>query len=86
MSRRLLVIDHKLNAIEAHEAALGGEPNVTVAGLNDGVYGVLGKAVVGLPGTVSVLAQIFLRVEAKGEAGSKREPEQQACSPEAVIR
>ena len=69
MRGRLLVIYDELDAIEAHQSALGRQPYVTIPGLEDSVDGVLRKAAICLPGTAAILAKVSLRIEAERQAG-----------------
>jgi hypothetical protein len=69
MRRGLFVVGHELYAVEAHQSALGCQPDVAVPGLENGVDSILRKAAIGLPRAMTKLAQIFLRVEAERHAG-----------------
>src|SRR5271163_3872824 len=86
MRRRLFVIDNELLSIEAHQPGFGGQPNVTIPGLNDRVDGVLRKAAVGLPGAASILAEVLMRIKTKRQPGGERDPHQQERAPLARIR
>ncbi len=61
----LLVEDHEAHAVEADEALLGAEPEVTVARLDDGANRVLRKALLGRPDAVPVLRRGEPGVEGK---------------------
>jgi len=79
-------IGEEVLAVEADEAALGGEPEEAVVGLEDGVDGVLGKAGVALPGLATVLAESCIRIEGLGDegdeeqSGEEQEPGWEMCS------
>src|ERR1700733_1792242 len=53
----------EVNAVEADKAAVRGQPEIAVACLTDGVDGVLGQPVVGLPELLAVLTQRLCRIE-----------------------
>jgi len=57
------VEEGEIDAIEANEAAIGREPQVAVLSLADGVDGVLGQTVVGLPELLAVLAERLSGIE-----------------------
>ena len=64
---RVALVEHReLHAVEADQAALGAEPDVAVAGLENRLDRVLGQAVVGLPDLVGVLGDRLGRIEAGG--------------------
>jgi len=65
-------------AVEADQAALSGDPEEAVAGLEDGVDGVLGKAGLGLPGLPAVLAEGLGGGEGATGRGTGREDGQEA--------
>ena len=56
-------VGHELHAIKAHQAAVGTQPEVAIAGLGDRVYGVLRQSGIGAPGLVTVVVQGALRLE-----------------------
>ena len=60
------VEDREADAVEAHETAVGPEPEVSVAGLDDGGDGVLGKLVGGGPDVEAVLGEGLPGVETQG--------------------
>ena len=47
----------KVDAIEAHQASIGAQPQIAVAGLQDGVDGVLRQTGIGAPGLVAVVVE-----------------------------
>ena len=53
----------KVDAVEADQASVGAQPQIAVAGLQDGVDGVLGQAGIGAPGLVAVVVERSLGIE-----------------------
>ena len=72
---RVALVEHReLHAVEAHEAPLGAEPDVSVARLEDRLDRVLRQARVGLPDLVRVLRDRFSGIEGR-EGQTEKEPE-----------
>ena len=86
LRRGLFVVRHELHTVEAHKSRLGRQPDISVPGLKKGVDGVLGQAAVSLPGALTVLAELFLRIKTEGEGGGDGEPDEQAGTSTPVIR
>ena len=57
------VEESEVDTIEADEAAVGGQPQVAVASLADGMNCVLGQAIVGLPELLTILTEGLCRIE-----------------------
>jgi hypothetical protein len=74
-ARISLVENGETHAVEPDEPALGAEPDVAVAGLEDRLNRVLRKAVLGSPDLMRVLRDRLVRVERRGAARRQEEQE-----------
>ncbi len=63
----------KAHAIESNEAALGSQPQVTVARLDDGVDRGIRETLLGLPDPMHVLREPAVRIEAEGRGCAEHE-------------
>ncbi len=53
----------KVDAVEAHQAPVGSQPQISIARLQNGVHGVLRQAGIGAPGLVAIMVQGPLWIE-----------------------
>src|SRR6202008_1678516 len=72
LRRSLAAKNCEVVGVEADESGFGAKPEITVAGLQHGVNGILRQSAISLPGLIAIPAQALVRVETPTRRSAKQ--------------